>query len=102
LWPDPAIGIAVAVRFRNRGAAPVSYDALDIELLAAGRPAELLRPVESTLGAGLLPAGARIAGAVYFVVKDGMQDLTVRHVASGREIPVPDDVDADADGEHGH
>lgn len=98
--------ISVAVRFRNRGTRPVSYDALDIQLLASGRPAELLRPVESTLGAGLLPAGARIAGSVYFVVKDGTHDLTIRHVASTERIRVPDDVQhgasGGASGEHGH
>lgn len=99
--------VAVAVRFRNLGAVPVSYDALDVLLLASGRPAELLRPVESTLGTGLLPAGARIAGDVYFVVKDGTDDLTVRHIASRREIPVVDDVDTGAgrggsDGHAGH
>jgi hypothetical protein len=95
--------LSVAVRFHNRGAVPVSYDALDVVLLANGRPAELLRPVESTLGAGLLPAGARIAGEIYFVVKDGTDDLTVRHVASRRQIPVADDVDrAERAAEHAH
>ena len=90
--------ISVAVRFWNRGAVPVSYDALDVELLSSGRPAALLRPVESTLGAGLLPAGARVAGDVYFVIEDGTDDLTVHHVSSRREIPVVDDADAGAGG----
>ena len=95
--------IAVGVRLRNLGSSPVSYDALDVELLSDGRPATLLRPVESTLGAGLLPAGARIAGEVYFVVEDGTDGLTVRHVGSQHEVPVADDAQRGAaDAEHEH
>ena len=95
--------IAVSVRLHNQGTAAVSYDALDVHLRASGRAAELLRPVESTLGAGVLPPGARIAGEVYFVVKDGTQELSVRHAGSHRDIPLGEDVTTGgAGGGHGH
>lgn len=93
--------VAVGVMLRNTGDEAMAYDALDFVLLAGGRPAELVGPVQSTLGAGTLPPGARIAGEVYFPISDGTDDLAVRHVSSRRAIALGDDAHA-GNGEHPH
>ena len=93
--------VAVGVMLRNTGDEAMAYDALDFLLLAGGRPAELVGPMQSTLGAGTLPPGARIAGEVYFSIKDGTDDLAVRHVRSRRATPLSDDAHAGG-GAHAH
>lgn len=79
MLPEGQERVDVSLLVHNRGDSPHALDPAEFALVSDGEPVPMLADPVSEMTRSTIPAGARMAGTITFVVPEGTTPLRLEH-----------------------